>query len=87
MHHSHEREAVDAIRRFKSASPALQRMIDADLAGYDATGRASVFAVRAVKLRQSIAQGRAPTDCAWAGVEMADIASMYEAVGLMAEAA
>lgn len=69
---------IHHLRQRQSSSPALQRMVAFDLASFDATGRAKIFSNRAALLRQSILEERYPTDCAWPGVEMADIASLYE---------
>lgn len=81
--------AITAIRAYKSASPKLQKMIAADLAGFDQTGRLTIFARRAEALRSSVAQDRYVDDCAAPGVEMCDIATLYEAASddAMAEAA
>ena len=70
--------SIQNLRTFRSASDALQRMIATDLASFDATGDVETFAKRAALLRRSIADERFPADCAWPGVEMADVASLYE---------
>ena len=67
--------SIQNLRTFRSASDALQRMIATDLASF---GDVETFAKRAALLRRSIADERFPADCAWPGVEMADVASLYE---------
>lgn len=73
-------DTLSRLRTFKSASASLQRMIAHDLASFDTKGTPDLFTNRAAALRRSIADDRYPTDCAWPGVEMADIASLYELV-------
>lgn len=73
-------DTLSRLRTFKSASAALQGMIAHDLASFDAKGSPDVFGNRAAALRRSIADERYPSDCEWPGVEMADIASLYELV-------
>jgi hypothetical protein len=70
--------SIQTLRSHRSPSAALQRMIDGDLAAFDASGDVALFGKRATRLRQSIAAERYPNDCAWAGVEMADVATLYE---------